>query len=569
MSNSTYNMKLKAVDKMSAVLENVSSKFGKVSNKVKAANRVMNQHKRATLGVTKRLKDFSKSASKVGGNMTMKMSAPIAAFGALSLRTAVSFEQSMNKVGMLTGETGKNLELMRNQAKELGASTQFSASQAADAMSFLGMAGWETQEIMKGIPGVLDLAAVSGIGLGRAADITSNIMGAFNIDAANSAKVADVLARTTSAANVDMEMLAETMKYAAPVADEFGMSLNDTATMAGLLGNVGIQGSNAGTAIKNMMLGLSAPGSKAKKIMNELGVSVADSNGQMRTLPNILKDMGGAMKDLPKDKKLAVLKEVFGKISIAGAAKLVDNISSIGKEGSEFDKLSKKINSTDKTAKSMAATLNAGAPGAVKNLASAFEGLQIAIAESGLLEIFTKMVMKITDIFRSLAQNKSLLKFLTIMAGIAAILGPVILIFGKLAGAIGLIVANWGAIALVMKGVGAVIAAVAGGISAPFLAIGAAIAGVLTLIYKFRKEIASFASMGLDKIGGLIPDSVKSFFSFDSDSKEVPAIKKSISENKQINENRVSLILPKDVKADGPQIPGVEFMNTGQVGGYY
>jgi TP901 family phage tail tape measure protein len=562
-------MTLAAADKMSAVIDRIALKFPNLTRQIKRSGTEMALYERRTAALTKKLNSIGQKTKDVGAKMSIGLTAPMAAFGYSAFRSSVDFEKGMNKVEALTGATGKTLGEMRSQAKKLGIETQFSAGQAADAMGFLGMAGWTTEQIMKGIPGVLDLAAASGIDLARAADISSNIMGAFKMDANDASKAADILARTTSSSNVDMEMLAETMKYAAPVANKFGASLSDTAALAGLLGNVGIQGSNAGTAIKNAMLGLAAPAGGARKLLEAMGVQVSNANGEIRPFASIIQEMGDGLKKLPKADQLAVMREVFGKLSLAGASELVDSISEVGKSGkTNFQTLSERINDTSKTAKSMAETMNKGAPGAIKSFASALEGLQIAFMESGALQVITDIALKATDLMRSLANNSGLVKFLAIMGTVAAVIGPVVYAMGVISTSLSSVIGLIGVVGPLFTGLAGVIGSVAGAISLPILAIGAAISGVIFLIYKFRNEIAGGFSRAIEKIKGVFgfgsPGGRGEALS--SPSQDLPRIQQNLIEKKETSESKLSILMPSGVKTkqEGP-MTGISF-STGNMG---
>ncbi|MFI3271942.1 MAG: phage tail tape measure protein [Pseudomonadota bacterium] len=238
------------------------------------------------------------------GNLSAKMGllanamAPVALgagglLGALglSVRTAALFEDQMAKVGAVSRASAQDMELLTKQARELGASTQFSAREAAEAQQYLAMAGFTVQQNLAALPSVLNLAAATAMDLGRASDISSDILSAFGLEAKEMNRVADTLALTCATTNVNMELLGDTMKYVAPVARMAGLSLEETAAMAGLLGNVGIKGSQAGTTLKAMLNKLSAPTTEAKALFEQLGVTVQDASGNLRSPVAILGEM--------------------------------------------------------------------------------------------------------------------------------------------------------------------------------------------------------------------------------------------------------------------------------------
>lgn len=423
MTTAPVDIKIKALDRFSSVFKKGERGLGKISG---AARRVSNNFQtlaRKTAGFRKSMSRANKTLSSTGKAMSIGVSLPVIGIGADIIRTAARFEKSMNKVKALTGETGEGFTEMRNLAKQLGESTVFSASEAADAMSFLGMAGWETNQILKATPALLDLAASSNTDLARTADIASNIMGAFQIEAAGAGRVADLLAAVTSSANVDMEMLAESMKFMGPVAKDFGMSLEEAGAAAGLLGNIGIQGTMAGTAMRRMMGILTAPTKEAAGALDSLGVNVADSKGNIRSFNDIMIDLGDGLGKLPQKEKLEKLNKVFGLLGISAASNLEKVV-----ETGEFEKYTNSLKDVEGRASSMAKTMNSGAAGAMKNFESAMEGLKIAISDSGFLKAFTDVTKSITGFIRTLSkENPETLKFGAFAAIGLAVLGPIAL----------------------------------------------------------------------------------------------------------------------------------------------
>lgn len=471
----TYKIALKmmGVDRLSGPLKKVGAAVDSIRNRTANAINRFRQMQASTEGLRKSLSKIGKGMRNVGKSMTTGMTLPIGAAGYGIIKMAADFEKSMNKVQALTGATDDQFNAMRNMAKDLGATTKFSASEAADAMSFLGMAGWKTNQILAGTPALLDLAAASNIELARAADIASNIMGAFGLEAKEAGRVSDVLAAVTANSNVDMEMLAETMKEAGPVGKQFGASLESVAAAAGLLGNIGIQGSNAGTALKRAFLALSAPAGEAGQVLEAAGIKVADAQGNMLDFGTIMADLGGQLSKMPQQLRMKVLDAVFGKIGIAGASAMQE----FAKTG-ELDKFTERLKNVEGTAHRMAETMNRGAAGSMVALKSAAEGLAIAIGDSGLLDMFTEMVQKVTSVVREISQaNPALFRGAVIVAALAAALGPLIFVFGLLASALPPIITA--------------ITFFAGVLSWPVVAIAALIAAGVAL-YTYWDEIKQF-----------------------------------------------------------------------------
>jgi len=216
------------------------------------------------------MKNIGKEMKDVGKGLTLGLTTPIVGMGTAMIMTAANFQSGMNKVKAISGATGKDFEALEEQAKDLGATTKFSASEAADGMSFLAMAGFETNEIISAMPGMLDMAAASGLELADAADIASNIMSGFNMEASEAGRVADFLAKTAASANTDVHQLGSAMSYAAPLASELGISAEETAAAIGFMSDAGIQGTRAGTALRGGLTRLVKPSKEAQGVMNRL-----------------------------------------------------------------------------------------------------------------------------------------------------------------------------------------------------------------------------------------------------------------------------------------------------------
>ena len=233
----------------------------------------------------KKLKGFTNSLGSVKTQL-------VGVFGAAgtgflvkkAISTMADFESKMSGLKAVTGATSKEMKKMTKVARDLGAKTAFSATQAADGMEFLARAGFKTSEIIESIPGVLNLAAAGAIDLGRAADISSNILGAFSFEAEKMTRVVDVMAKTTASANTDIEQLGEAMKLSAPIASAFGVSLEETAASIGILSNSGLQGTVAGTGLKNVLLKLITPSNRLKEVMGGLTLK---SDGLVAVLKRI------------------------------------------------------------------------------------------------------------------------------------------------------------------------------------------------------------------------------------------------------------------------------------------
>lgn len=320
-----------------------------------------------------------------------------------TIKPAVDFEYAMAKVGAITNEAAdsQGFKQLSETARELGRTTQYTSSQAAEAMQFLGMAGFNTQQILKATPAALNLAIAGNMDLGRTADIASNILTGFNLKAEETGRVADVLAQTSRSTNVNVEMLGETMKYAAPAAAAVGGTLEETAALAGVLGDAGIQATMSGTMLRAAYLRLAAPVGKGAKALDkmknslhltaeempevakraaytqahlkQMGVSIFDKSGKMRSMVDILKDMSIALKDADDQKKLETVKAIFGDRAAPGALNIFKSIQNM-----RFDEVMDKINNSHGAAQEMADRMKATTRGAFLEMRSAIESISIS-----------------------------------------------------------------------------------------------------------------------------------------------------------------------------------------------
>lgn len=289
------------------------------------------------------------------------------------ISTAADFEAAMSNVGAVSRATPAEMQELSGAARELGATTAWSAMQVAEGQKYLAMAGFSVKENIAALPAVLNMASAGATDLGRAADISSDILSAFNMEAGQMPHVADTLTAAFTTSNTSLELLGETMKYVAPVAEKAGVSLEGTAAMAGLLGNVGIKGSQAGTALRSMLNGLAAPSSEASKAISALGVVTADSMGNLRDPIAILGDMAKATESMGSAQKMAFTKTVFGTEAMSAVLALFDKAGAGG-----IAEYAAQLAAAG-TAAEVAARQNDNLAGDQKAMGSAFESLQITI----------------------------------------------------------------------------------------------------------------------------------------------------------------------------------------------
>lgn len=263
--------------------------------------------------VGNKMKSVGASMSQVGSTMTTRVTAPIVGGLTACIKTTMDFDSEMSKVAAISGATGDDFDALREKAIEMGDSTKFSATESAQAMEYMAMAGWKTEDMLSGISGIMDLAAASGEELATTSDIVTDGLTAFGLTAADSAHFADVMAAASSNANTNVSMLGESFKYVAPVAGSLGFSVEDVSVALGLMANSGIKASQAGTSLRTLFTNMANPTDTMAIAMDELGISLDDGRGNMKSLAEIMQDLRTGFSELKMTEE--EYNETFGKLT--------------------------------------------------------------------------------------------------------------------------------------------------------------------------------------------------------------------------------------------------------------
>ena len=321
-----------------------------------------------------------------------------ASFGvAESVNSFQDFESMMSQVKAISGATGQAFDDLTAKAQEMGATTKFTATESAEAFNYMAMAGWKPQQMIDGISGIMSLAAASGEDLGTTSDIVTDALTAFGLQAGDAGHFADVLAQASANANTNVSMLGESFKYVAPVAGAMNYSVEDTSLALGLMANASIKGSMAGTALKTSLANMAAPTDSMAAAMDKYGISLTDSEGNMKSLRGVIDNLRGSLGGLSETEQTAAASTIFGKEAMDGM------LAIINASEEDYNKLSTAIGNSKDAAEGMADTMLDNLKGSFTLMQSAIEGTENAFGKRlspylrGIAGGITDMMPEITD----------------------------------------------------------------------------------------------------------------------------------------------------------------------------
>lgn len=392
-----------------------------------------------------KIKSIGDSMKSVGRNMSMYVTAPITAGFGAAMKKSIDFDDTMRKVKATSGATGDEFNQLRTKALQMGRDTKFTASESAEAMNYMALAGWDTKDMLNGIGGVMNLAAASGEDLASVSDIVTDNLTAFGMKAKDSTHFADVLAQTSSKANTDVRGLGDAFKYAAPVAGALGYTIEDTSIAIGLMSNAGIKGEKAGTALRTMFTNLAKPTKAMKDKMDELGISITDSNGEMLPMRDVMDQLRTKMGGLSKDQQAAAASTIFGKEAMSGA------LAVINASDEDYKKLTKSIDGSSGASKRMANEMEGGIGGAMRKMKSAIESLAISLGDA-LAPILYKVATWVTKLATKFSNLPSgVQKTIAVVGLLAAAIGPLLMVFGVMVSTIGTAITTLGSLMTSMR----------------------------------------------------------------------------------------------------------------------
>jgi TP901 family phage tail tape measure protein len=322
-----------------------------------------------------KLKSGLATAAKVGAAAVGAATTAVVAFGTSSVETGMQFDTSMSQVAATMGTTTDQIQDLRDFALEMGSTTAFSATEAAEALNYMALAGYDADESMEALPNVLNLAAAGSMDLATASDMVTDAQSALGLSMEESAELVDKMAMASSKSNTSVEQLGDAILTVGGTAKNLAGGTTELSTALGILADNGIKGSEGGTALRNVILSLSAPTDTAAAAMESLGLEVFDAEGNMRPMNDVLNDLNSSMENMTAEEKQNIISTIFNKTDIAAVNALLSN------SGERWDELSGYIDEAQGSAEAMANTQLDNLAGDITLFQSALEGAQIKISD--------------------------------------------------------------------------------------------------------------------------------------------------------------------------------------------
>ena len=423
------------------------------------------------------------------GQKLLPVTAGVTALGTIAVKTGADFDSAMSKVAAVSGATGSELDALREKAREMGSKTKFSASEAAEAMNYMAMAGWKTNDMLSGIEGIMNLAAASGEDLATTSDIVTDALTAFGLTAADSGHFADILAAASSNANTNVSMMGETFKYAAPVLGSLGYSAEDSAIAIGLMANAGIKSSQAGTALRSAITNLAKPTGTVASAMEQYGISLTDSSGKMYSLRELMEQLRQKLGGLSEAEQAQAAASLFGKEAMSGMLAIINGSpADFEKLSNAIDTCSDTVDGYNGTTEKMAAVMQDNLAGQVTILKSQLEELAISFSDI-LMPTIRSIVSRIQELVDKLNQlDPQTKETIAKIALVTAALGPMLVVLGKTISSVGTVFSA-------VSKLPALFSAVQGGIGAITGALGVSLGSLLAIIAAVAALVAAFVHL--------------------------------------------------------------------------
>lgn len=425
----------------------------------------------------------------VGKTLTTNVTLPLLGVGTAGLKVASDFEKSMSGVKAITGATGEQFEALEQTAIELGATTAFSANEVANAMTEMAKAGWDTQQIIDGMAGVLDATAASGENLDTVATIIADSITGFGLAAKDSGRVANLLTQAANSGTIGIYDLGESFKYIAPIANSMNYSIEDVTTALTAFSTAGIKGSQAGTTLRTMVTRLVKPTDKVALAMEQLNIQVANADGTMKPLDQLLSEMRVSFSGLTDEQKSFYAATLAGQEGMSGLLTLM-NMSQ-----EEYDAIAASMENASGVADETASTMQDNLQSSIEQLGGALESLAITLGKHVIPYVRDFVVWLTSLVEKFVSVDEQTQKTILVIAGIAAAIGPVMLVIGGLITHLGSLM---GAITtlktMIATGSGTFL-----GMTGPVAIVVAAIAGLIAILVHLYRTSEKFRE-GIHKV---------------------------------------------------------------------
>lgn len=476
-----------AVNKATAELNNMDRELAANNKSIDTQNSNWTKMGKSLDTIGTKMKTVGEGMSSVGQKLSLAVTAPIIGLGVASIKTGMDFESGMSKVKAISGATGDSFQKLNDQALQLGQDTAFSAGQAAEGMQNLASAGFNVEEIMKAMPGMLDLAASGGLDIATASDIASSALRSFGLGADQSGHFADVLAKAAADTNANVTDMGMSLKYAAAPAYALGMSVEEVSAAIGIMADAGIKGEQAGTTLRGSLLALASPSGPAADAMKAIGLEVFDATGKMLPFKDVIGAVTESTKNLTQEEKVNALATIFGREAVSGMMVLIE------KGPAKFDKLTKSFKDSDGAAKKMATTMQDNAKSSIEQMMGSLEtaAIKIGQAVAPTIRKLAEWVQELANKFSNLSPEMqgTIIK----IALAVAVVGPLLVAFGSVVTALGAIATFFGPASIAIGAGGA-----AAGVATPAVAgLGASFGAALLPLLPFILGIGAVIAAGV------------------------------------------------------------------------
>ncbi len=451
------------------------SQLKNYEKQLRAVNFENNEFKQSMDKLGKSLDEAGKRMASVGGDLTKKLTVPLAGIGAIATKIGMDFESAMSKVQASSGASAKEMELLEKAARDAGASTSKSATDAADALGYMALAGWDTKTSIEGLMPVLRLSEAGNIDLARASSLVTDSMSAMGIQVQDLGEYLDTIAQTARNSNTNIDQMAEAYIKVGGTLRGLNVPIEESSVALGMMANAGIKGSEAGAGLNAILLNLTAPAGRAKEALEGLGYSAFDAEGNFKGLDKVLFDLKDMTAGMSEEQRNLTLAMIGGKNHTKDLNALLNGLDD------SYGDLKQAVMGADGALNDMAETMLDNTKGSLVQLQSALEELALKI-----YDVMQPAIRGLIDAIRGFVGwldqlNPAVQRTVIVIAGIAAAIGPVLIIFGKLATGVGAVVTAFGALSafITAKLIPAIMA-----INWPVVAVVGAIVGLATVAYE-------------------------------------------------------------------------------------